>query len=49
MVMIRAIVRQEKVNDIKKQIEAGTYKVSAESVAKSIIDLHAGLNREDTS
>ena len=31
-------VRQEKVESIKKQIKAGTYKVPAELVAKSIID-----------
>ena len=41
-------VRQEKIDAIKKQIEDGTYKVSAESIAKSIIDLHTGINREDT-
>ena len=33
-------VRQEKVEAIKKQIESGTYEVSSQTVAKSIIDLH---------
>ena len=42
-------VRQEKIDAIKKQIETGTYNVSARSVAKSIIDLHIEINREDTS
>ena len=32
-------VRQEKVEAIKKRIESGTYCVSAESVAESILDL----------
>lgn len=31
-------VRQEKVEDIKKQIESGKYVVDAEAVAKSIIE-----------
>jgi len=42
-------VRQEKIDAIKKQIEAGTYNVSTRSVAESIIDLHIEMNREDTS
>lgn len=42
-------VRQEKIDAIKKQIEAGTYNVSARSVAESIIDLHIEINREGTS
>ena len=31
-------VRQDKIDSIKKQIESGTYKVSPESVAKSMIE-----------
>ena len=42
-------VRQEKIDAIKKQIETGTYNVSARSVVESIIDLHIEINREDTS
>ena len=42
-------VRQEKIDAIKRQIETGTYNVSAKSVAKSIIDSHIEMNREDTS
>ena len=31
-------VRREKVEAIKKQIEAGTYKISAEQIAKKMMD-----------
>ena len=31
-------VRREKIEAIKKQIEAGTYEISAEQIAKKIID-----------
>ncbi len=41
-------VRQEKVEIIKKQIEAGTYDVSAESVAGSLIDLHRSLKLDNS-
>ncbi len=40
-------MRMDKINAIKKQIEAGTYNVSADSVAKSISDLHEDLDRDD--
>ena len=40
-------MRLDKVNAIKKQIEAGTYSVSADSVARSIADLHKKLKRDD--
>ncbi len=40
-------VRQEKVEAIKKQIEPGTYRVSAEEVARSIIDLQRSLKTND--
>lgn len=33
-----ADVRMDKVNDIKKRIEAGTYNISAEEVANKIVD-----------
>lgn len=39
-------VRQEKIDKIKKQIESGTYDVSAESIAKSIITYHKELTIE---
>jgi negative regulator of flagellin synthesis FlgM len=42
-------VRQEKIDAIKKQIADGIYNVSAESVAKSIVDLHLEINRDDKS
>lgn len=32
-------IRQDKVENVKRQIEAGTYNVSAESVAESIANL----------
>ena len=37
-------IRQEKVAAIKKQIESGTYNVSAESVAERVVDLYSSLN-----
>jgi len=40
-------MRLDKVNAIKKQIEAGTYNVSANSVARSIAGLHKKLKRDD--
>ena len=40
-------VRQEKVEAIKKQIESGTYRISAEEVARSIIDLQRSLKMND--
>ena len=40
-------VRLEKVNAIKKQIEAGTYIIPADSVARSIADLGEKLKRDD--
>lgn len=40
-------MRLDKINAIKKQIEAGTYNVSANSVARSIADLHEKLKRDD--
>lgn len=40
-------VRLDKVNAIKKQIEAGTYNIPADSVARSIADLHEKLKRDD--
>lgn len=33
-------MRQDKIETIRKQIKSGTYKVSAKSVAESIVDLH---------
>ena len=42
-------MRQEKIDAIKKQIDAGTYKVPASSVAKSIVNLHLEINRNDPS
>jgi len=42
-------VRQKRIDAIKKQIDAGTYKVPASSVAKSIINLHLEINRNDPS
>ncbi len=40
--------RQKKVDEIKKQIESGKYKVPAESVVKSIVAHHKELNSEGT-
>ena len=40
-------VRTEKVDAIKKKIKAGTYNVPADSVARSIADLHRKLKRDD--
>ena len=40
-------VRSEKIEAIKKQIKAGTYRVSADSVARSIADLHRKLKCDD--
>ena len=40
-------VRQEKVEAIKKQIESGTYCISAEEVARSIVDLQRSLKTDD--
>ena len=42
-------VRKGKVEAIKKQIQSGEYKVSAESVAKSIIDFDLRMHGKDTS
>jgi len=36
-------IRQEKIDAIKKKIEAGTYNVSTDCVAKSIIESHKEL------
>ncbi len=36
-------VRKGRIEAVKKQIESGTYDVSAESVANSIADLHRSL------
>ena len=36
-------VRQEKIDSIKKQLKSGKYKVPAEAIAKSIVDLHDTL------
>ena len=40
-------VRQEKVEAIKKQIESGKYRIPAEEVARSIIDLQHSLKKND--
>ena len=40
-------VRQEKVEAIKKQIESGTYRISTEEVARSIVDLQRSLKTDD--
>ncbi len=40
-------VRLEKVNAIKRQIQAGNYDVPPESVARSIIDFHKTLESGD--
>lgn len=40
-------VRWEKIDAIKKQIKAGTYSIPADSVARSIADLHKKLKRDD--
>jgi len=39
-------VRQEKIDSIKKQIKSGKYKVPAEAIARSIIDLHDTLTSD---
>ena len=40
-------VRLDKVNTVKKQIQAGKYSVPPESVARSIIDFHKTLEPDD--
>lgn len=40
-------IRKEKVEDIKKRLEAGIYNVSPEAVARSIIELHKITNHKD--
>ena len=40
-------VRKARVEAVKKQIESGTYDVSAESVARSIVDLHRCLMSDE--
>lgn len=40
-------VRKEKIEAVKKQIESGTYDVSARSVASSIVDLHRSLKSDE--
>ena len=40
-------VRSEKIDTIKSKIKAGTYKVPADSVARSIADFHKKLKRDD--
>ena len=49
--MAKAIpdVRQEKIDSIKKQLKSGEYKVPAEAVAKSIVDLHDTLTSNRVS
>ena len=49
--MAKAIpdVRQEKIDSIKKQLESGEYKVPAEVVAESIVDLHDTLTSNRVS
>jgi flagellar biosynthesis anti-sigma factor FlgM len=49
--MAKAIpdVRQEKIDSIKKQLKSGEYKVPAEAVAKSIVDLHDTLTSNKVS
>ena len=42
-------VRREKIEAIKKQIETDMYDVSAESVARSVADLHRSLKANDKS
>ncbi len=39
-------VRQARIEAVKKQIKSGTYDVSAESVARSIVDLHRRLKSD---
>ena len=39
-------VRKVRIEAVKKQIESGTYNVSAESVARSIADLHRHLKSD---
>lgn len=41
-------VRQEKVDEIKRQIESGKYNVPTESVVESIVAHHKELNSEET-
>ncbi|MFC1715452.1 flagellar biosynthesis anti-sigma factor FlgM [Candidatus Poribacteria bacterium] len=40
-------VRKARVEAVKKQIKSGTYDVSAESVARSIVDLHRRLKSDE--
>ena len=49
--MAKAIpdVRQEKIDSIKKQLKSGEYKVPAEAIAKSIVDLHDTLTSNKVS
>ena len=49
--MAKAIpdVRQKKIDSIKKQLKSGEYKVPAEAIAKSIVDLHDTLTSNRVS
>ena len=49
--MAKAIpdVRQEKIDSIKKQLKSGEYKIPAEAVAESIVDLHDSLTSNRVS
>ncbi len=40
-------VRKARVEAVKKQIKSGTYDVPAESVARSIVDLHRRLKSDE--
>jgi flagellar biosynthesis anti-sigma factor FlgM len=42
-------IRQEKIDSIKKQLKSGKYKVPAEAIAKSIVDLHDTLTSNRVS
>jgi len=42
-------MRQDRIGALKRQIEAGTYKVSGESVAESIIKLHKEIEHKEKS
>ncbi len=40
-------VRRARIEAVKKQIKSGTYDVSAESVARSIVDLHRRIKSDE--
>jgi negative regulator of flagellin synthesis FlgM len=39
--------RQERINKIKQQVEAGTYNVDAKAIAKSMVEFYQDMKKTD--